>query len=126
MANSFNAASSSSPRMTRSCKYRKSFSSHRWHYCFYVCLLSLPYPFISLKVQKDVIRVVFFTPYHSGFNFPSMSYFYDKFCVSSRYHCYLSYNFFHMGNHTDSCQPVPFLNNFSLLSLKWSFSVVYA
>ena len=58
----------------------------------------------------DAIRAVFFTLYHSGFNFPSMSYFYGKFCVSSRYY-YLSYNSFHMSNHTDSCQPVPFLNN---------------
>ena len=41
-----------------------------------------------------------------------MSYFYGKFCVSSRYHCYLPYNSFHMGNQTHSCQSVPFLNNF--------------
>ena len=45
-----------------------------------------------------------------------MSYFYGKICISSR-HCYPSYNFFHISNHTDSCQPAPFLNNLLVMKM---------
>ena len=34
-----------------------------------------------------------------------------KLCISSHYYCYLSYNSFHMGSHTDSCQFAPSFND---------------
>ena len=36
---------------------------------------------------------------------------YGKVCISSHYYCYLSYNSFHMGIHTDLCQFTPLFND---------------
>ena len=115
MANSFNAASSSSPRMTHSCKYRIKFLITQVALLLYMYLLSLPYLFSFCKIQLDAQQAIYFILYHSRF-LPSIRYSYGKFCVSSCYYFYLPYYSFHMGNHTDSCQSVLFLN--SLLVMK--------
>ena len=109
MANSFNAASSSSPMMTRSCKYRIKFLIIQVALLPYIYLLSLPYLFLSLlnfkqMLHKQVTSFCTIQGFFLLYTILMVNFVLVRICHSS-------YNSFHMGNHTDSCQLLPFLNN---------------
>ena len=72
-----------------------------------IFFLSLPYLFLSLRLKQMLHKqfISFYTIY-------DLTPFYKLFLWQSSRFYHSSYNFFHMGNHTDSCQPVPFFNNF--------------
>ena len=45
------------------------------------------------------------------------SYLWLELSINLHYYCYLSYNSFHMGNHTDSCQFAPFSNDLLVMKI---------
>ena len=129
MANSFNATSSSTPRMTHPYKYRIKPLIICVVLPFYISHLLLSYLFLFLKLFSKCLTSNLYQFVLFQISFPYESCLWQYCILICITFFYLSHDSL-MGSHTNSCQFIPFSPNDllvkGLVHQIWSLSAIHA